>query len=310
MSRLLPAVLQLPAAQLGAVHPGARPRRRRQPAALPLRLHRLERQPLRPARHRLQGGRAHRVHRGALRPLHRDTPLARRPAPSRSTSREAFDPDERRAGLRGCGRPSARASFFLNGGTGGGARRRARPRGDLGGAAAPRGLRHQRPAHPALVRPAEPARLARRSGCRWAARWRWHDAPIFQVRAVGSFEQQPGCPRRRRARRSARSGSRASAAASATTRRTQRRRSRASRWCASARSASADEPVAALIEDPWRVLPAASPIPPAASVTLQRRRASRRRDATRSTTRARSRRRARRSTRIRSAASATRRAAA
>ena len=69
VSRLLPAGLQLPPGRRGPVHHGARATSTTPatPAALPLRLHRLERQPHRAPRHRLQGGRPARDDRGRRR---------------------------------------------------------------------------------------------------------------------------------------------------------------------------------------------------------------------------------------------------
>ncbi len=151
MPRLLPAVVQLPPAQLRTVHHGARtPRQSRGRAALQLRVHRVERQSLGATRHRLQGSVAARVHRGPLRQLRRHQPRPLRQAAGGGAFREdrahQLHDAVRQLRDRAPGvvlpqrRPRRRA------------RQGAQPRRDLGRPAATRSVRHQRAAHLAVVR--------------------------------------------------------------------------------------------------------------------------------------------------------------
>ncbi len=254
LSRLLPARLQLPPEEQRPVHHGAlansRPQPRRGPAC---------------ASTSASSRRATTTARGRA-PATRNTTAS--PTPKRAAPRDAdlVRPRERGHPARDDApsrRPSTsrrtklqnfqvldferQASFFLTGGLVAVHADGRDPRSDLGLAPAPRGLRHQRRPHPALVRPAE---RAAGHASRWAAATQLAEAPRFRVRAVGAFEQQAGLPRRLARADSRPSGSNASAAASVTTRPTSAAASRASRSCASGRSVSPDEPVGALIEDP------------------------------------------------------------
>ena len=88
-------------------------------------------------------------------------------------------------------RRRARRELHVSGGPGRRARRRTQPPRDLGRARATRGLRHQRAADPAVVRPGERTGGARPDGGqRHVAR----RSALQRARAIGSFVQQPGCP--------------------------------------------------------------------------------------------------------------------
>ena len=177
-----------------------------EPAALPLRLHRLERQPLRAPGHRLQGVRAHGVDRGALG----SADDAERDAPPRTD-------DRRRASSRAV--PSAiaatrafarstterQASFFLTGGlVAVHATAAAATRSGTRSSAA-RSYGTSGAAHPALVRSAERARRrAAADGQRGRARRRAAlPGARGRARSSSSRAARAGCgasARRRRAR--------------------------------------------------------------------------------------------------------------
>ena len=156
---LLRARLRLPA---GREHPvralAHQLRRSLHAAALPVRLHRLERHALRPGRHGLQGVLAPRHDRPHRRPGVR-APRVRGARPGRAGvardgGRHLVDADPAR------GRHRAQRVVLLHRRTGRRARRRAGPRLGLGRAGAQAGLCDVGSAHPAVVRPAARGRCA------------------------------------------------------------------------------------------------------------------------------------------------------
>ena len=203
-------------------------RRPRAAAALPLRLHRLERQPLRAARHRLQGVRAQR-HDGVARPPSTPTgdaarcSLELRRAPTARVAR-ASTSSRRGAGFRRL-RGGAPGLVLHDRRARRGARGRPRSRDAIWDALAAQ-ARSTAPAAQRILLWFDllnPPGSRGAAACRWAAHARWTTRRVFHVRAVGSFEQKPGCPDVTRRRRSTPSASNGSAAASATTRRDARR---------------------------------------------------------------------------------------
>ena len=170
--RLLPALLQLPAAQLGAVHDGPRA-----PATAPTRcasdfgfIAASDNHSARPGTGYKEVARTD-VHRAALRQLREHA--ARSRAADKEPRAESKEVDAANIDRppSSSSRPSARRRLLLpERRARRRARRRPRPRRDLGGDGAQGGLRHQRSAHPALVRPAERAGPGGQPA-RWAARW-------------------------------------------------------------------------------------------------------------------------------------------
>ena len=165
-------------------------------AALPLRLHRLERQPQGAARHRLQAVRAAPDDGRPRRRAPSSTPSAFRPRIAQAMP-ETADPRRACEAARGparalrAARHRARRELPVSGRPGRRPLRGTHAPADLGRARAQGSVRHERPAPPALVRSAERAGWA---ACRWAARRASREAPRFEVRAVGAFVQKPGCP--------------------------------------------------------------------------------------------------------------------
>ena len=282
-------------------------------APLPLRLHRVERQPLRPARHRLQGS-----HRRGFTESRTGTGRERggarvgvQPADEEpSAESRRFDRDGTRASASQLFEIERQASFFMTGGlvaVHAEGRDRdaiwdALERSEVYGTSGQRML--------LWFDLLNPPGSAAASGCRWAARCAMDasaDLPGARGRLVRAAA---GLPRRRRTRRSARSASSASARASATTRATARRPITRIEVVRIRPQARAGEPVEPLIEDPWRELRVRRRDPPGCVATFDGP-GLRRRRARRALLRARDRgAERRRSTAASSAASATPRVAA
>ena len=174
----------------------------------------------------------------------------RRPAGARAES-VPFDPADPTPGVANLPDPRLRAAGVVlhDRRPGRRARRGSRSRRDLERAQASRGLRHQRRAHPALVRSAERPGRAR---ARWAPRSRLDATPRFRVRAVGSFKQQPGCPECARRTRWPRSGSQRLCRGECYNPSDERQRITRIEIVRIRPQSRPGEPVAPLIEDPWR----------------------------------------------------------
>ena len=177
------------------------------------------------------------AHRPALRVLPERVPA--RPARAAARAIRSAARLDAPAGSPGPARARhrARRELPVSGRPGGGALRGAHARADLGRARAARGVRHERPAPAALVRPAERAGRAGADGRRREPR------PGAALRGARRrrADAEARLPGVRPRRRSAPSGSSICAAASATTRATSATRSSRSRSCASARSSRKGE---------------------------------------------------------------------